>query len=102
MHEVYERYGGLPAALLVWVPVPDPPPAAPPGLQGTADLLLGWLKWGGLVSGLVGLMVCGIMMAVGRRNRHALAADGAAGVPWVLGGLSLVVLASGIVGAVFG
>jgi hypothetical protein len=65
-------------------------------------LLLGWLKWGGLVAGLVGLMICGIMMAVGRRNRHALAADGAAGIPWVLGGLSVIVLAAGVVGAVFG
>jgi hypothetical protein len=31
-----------------------------------------------------------------------LAADGAAGIPWVLGGLSVIVLAAGIVGAVFG
>lgn len=81
--------------------VPNPPPQAPPGLQPTTDMLLSWLKWGGILAGLVGLMICGIMMAVGRRNRHALAADGAAGIPWVFGGLSVIVLAAGVVGAVF-
>jgi len=82
--------------------VPNPAPAPPPGLAPTAELLLAWLKWGGVIAGLVGLMLCGIMMAVGRRNRHALAADGAAGLPWVFGGLSVIVLAAGVVGAVFG
>src|SRR5260370_36259557 len=81
--------------------VPDPAPAPPPGLAATANLLLGWLKWGGLVAGVAGLIICGIMMAVGRRNRHALAADGAAGIPWGLGGLSGSVLAASPVGAVF-
>ncbi len=80
--------------------VPNPAPAPPPGLDKTANLFLAWLKWGGIVAGVAGLMICGIMMAVGRRNRHALAADGAAGLPWVLGGLSIVVLAAGLVGAV--
>jgi hypothetical protein len=80
--------------------VPNPAPAAPPGLDRTANLFLSWLKWGGIVAGVAGMMICGIMMAVGRRNRHALAADGAAGLPWVLGGLSIVVLAAGLVGAV--
>jgi hypothetical protein len=31
-----------------------------------------------------------------------LAADGAAGLPWVFGGLSVIVLAASVVGAVFG
>jgi len=100
----------LPAAVTIAAPaapssaplVPNPAPAPPPGLQPTADLLLAWLKWGGIIGGLVGLMICGIMMAVGRRNRHALAADGAAGLPWVFGGLSVIVLAASVVGAVFG
>lgn len=80
--------------------VPNPDPQAPPGLDAVADTFLGWLKWGGLVAGVVGLTICGIMMMVGRRNRSATAVDGASGIPWVLAGLSLVALASGIVGQV--
>ncbi|MEK8106571.1 hypothetical protein NKG94_17435 [Micromonospora sp. M12] len=40
------------------------------------------MKWILIVAGVGGLLVCGIMMAVGRRNRSAFAADGAAGIPW--------------------
>jgi hypothetical protein len=40
------------------------------------------------------------MMIIGRRNRSATAVDGAAGVPWVLGGLFLAAVAASIVGAV--
>jgi Transglycosylase SLT domain len=36
--------------------------------------------------------------AIGRRNRSNLAADGATGIPWVLAGLTLIALSSGIVG----
>lgn len=80
--------------------VPNPGPVAPPGMAGPADMLLGWLKWTGLVGGMVGLGMCAIMMILGRRNRSNMAVDGATGIPWVLGGLSLMGLASGLVGAV--
>ncbi len=36
-------------------------------------------------------------MAVGRRSRSQMAADGAIGIPWVIGGLSVVLLAVPIV-----
>ncbi len=42
-------------------------------------------------------MACGVMMAVGRRNRSSMAADGAAGIPWVLGGLTFGAIAALIV-----
>lgn len=80
--------------------VPNPNPVAPPGMAGPADLLLGWLKWAGLVAGVVGLGMCAIMMILGRRNRSNMAVDGASGIPWVLGGLSLMTLSAGLVGAV--
>jgi hypothetical protein len=80
--------------------VPNPGPVAPPGMAGPADMLLGWLKWTGLVGGMVGLGMCAIMMILCRRNRSNMAVDGATGIPWVLGGLSLMGLASGLVGAV--
>lgn len=79
---------------------PNPPPAAPPGLAATADTLIGWLKWGGLVGGVVGMILCGLMMILGRRNRSATAVDGAAGIPWVLGGLTVISVGAALVGSV--
>ena len=80
--------------------VPDPAPQAPPGLSGKVNTILGWGKWGVLICGVAGLLLCGGKMAIGHRNRAALAADGAAGIVWVFGGLSLVAASAGIV-AVF-
>jgi hypothetical protein len=90
----------LPVGEWLVAPVPEPSVQAPPGLQEKTDLLLGWLKWGGTGAGTAGIMIAGIMMAVGRRNRSSLAADGASSVPWVLGGCSLIAIAGGLVGAV--
>jgi hypothetical protein len=80
--------------------VPDPAPQAPPGLAGKVNTILGWGKWGVLICGVAGLLICGGKMAIGHRNRATFAADGATGIPWVLGGLSLVAASAGIV-AVF-
>ncbi|MEU1398395.1 hypothetical protein ABZ403_20355 [Micromonospora zamorensis] len=98
------------AAVLVEAPIdvasgilaapPNPGPAAPPGLETTGNLFIGWMKWILIVAGVGGLLVCGIMMAVGRRNRSAFAADGAAGIPWVLAGLTCGAVAAVVVGAV--
>jgi hypothetical protein len=78
--------------------VPNPAPQAPPGLAGKINTLLAWWKWGSFIAGIFGLIACGAMMAVGRRNRSTMAADGAAGIPWVLAGLTVIALASGVVG----
>jgi len=78
--------------------VPNPAPKAPPGLARSVNTLLAWWKWGALIAGVFGLIGCGAMMAIGRRNRSNLAADGATGIPWVLAGLTLIALSSGIVG----
>jgi len=85
---------------LLTAAIPNPAPVAPPGLGEAVNTLLGWLKWGGLVAGVAGLLVCAIMMMIGRRNRSAVAADGAAGIPWVLGGLTIIAFSAAIVGAV--
>ncbi|MEU7753696.1 hypothetical protein [Micromonospora sp. NPDC049171] len=90
----------LAGAALDALAVPTPPPAAPPGLEATGNLFIGWMKWLLIVAGVGGLLVCGIMMAVGRRNRSAFAADGAAGIPWVLAGLTCGAVAAVVVGAV--
>jgi hypothetical protein len=78
--------------------VPNPRPEAPPGLGAFGNSLIAWMKWGGMVAGVVGLTTCGIMMAVGRRNRSQLAVDGATGVPWVGAGMALIGAAATFVG----
>ena len=80
------------------VNVPNPPPAAPPGLDAKIDVLLSWGKYGVLICGLAGLLYCAGQMGIGRKNRSALAAEGATGIPWALGGLSLLAAAAPIVG----
>src|SRR5262249_51976520 len=82
--------------------VPNPAPKAPPGLTGPVNTLLAWWKWGALVAGVFGLIGCGAMMAIGRRNRSNLAADGATGIPWVLAGLPLFPFSAGFVGFFLG
>lgn len=78
--------------------VPDPAPAPVPGLSGSVNTILAWVKWGALIAGVLGLSLCAFKMMVGHRNRSTFAADGAAGIPWVLAGLSLVATGAGIVG----
>ena len=74
------------------------PRQPPPGLTGPVDTILGWVKWGSLIAGSIGLSACAIMMMTGRRSRSTVAADGAAGIPWVLLGLMLAAASSAIVG----
>jgi hypothetical protein len=77
---------------------PNPPAEAPPGLVKPVNTIIGWGKWGVMICGVAGLLICGGKMAIGHRNRATFAADGATGVPWVLGGLSLAAVAAAIVG----
>jgi hypothetical protein len=76
----------------------NPPPAAPPGLEGFATQVLGWMKWLVLVAGVVGLLVCALLVIVGRRNRSATAYEGMIGSAWVLGGLAMASSAAVLVG----
>lgn len=85
---------------LITAGAPNPAPTPPPGTSAFTDQFLGWLKWIGLIAGVGGLMVCGLMMTVGRRNRHSMAVEGAAGIPWTIAGLAVIALSSGIVGTV--
>ncbi|WP_322751401.1 MULTISPECIES: hypothetical protein [unclassified Frankia] len=52
------------------------------------------MKYGGLTAGVIGLAICGIQMMIGRKNRNAMSADGAFGVPWTLLGVSLIAMGS--------
>jgi predicted lipid-binding transport protein (Tim44 family) len=81
---------------------PNPAPAPPPGVEQAAATFIAWMKWGGLVGGVIGMIICGLMMILGRRNRSAMAVEGATGIPWILGGLTVISLSAGFVGAVLG
>lgn len=72
-------------------------PEAPPGLDGLQGDWIGWAKWVAILAGILGLIACGVMMMIGRRNRGHLAAEGASGLLWVVAGLSVVSLAGGVV-----
>jgi hypothetical protein len=82
--------------------ISNPAPRAPAGVATTVTELLAWGKWIAFVCGVAGLIVSGIMMMLGRRNRSQMSADGAIGLPWVIGGLSVVVLAVPMVNNLFG
>jgi hypothetical protein len=99
---VHAIEGGHLTAVRLWhqaaIGVPNPPARLPKGLAGPINTILGWGKGLVLVSGVAGLVICGGKMTIGHRNRASFAADGATGIPWVLGGLSLVAVSAGIVG----
>ncbi|MHC3394702.1 hypothetical protein ACLQ2E_35375 [Streptomyces lavendulocolor] len=78
----------------------DAPPASPPGMESIMPEWVGWAKFFAIGAGILGIIACGIMMMVGRRNRSHLSAEGANGLLWVLGGLSVVTLAAGVVPAI--
>jgi hypothetical protein len=86
------------AAYLAGVQPPNPGPIQVPGLSGPVDIILGWLKWGALIAGSIGLSLCAFKMMVGHRSRSSMAADGASSIVWVLAGLSLAAVGAGIVG----
>ncbi len=90
----------LAAAVVDLLAAPNPTPAPIPGLGDVANTFLGWAKWTLIIAGVLGMMICGGMMILGRRNRSSTAVDGAAGIPWVLGGLTVGAIAATIVGAV--
>jgi hypothetical protein len=85
------------AGMLGAAPVPNPAPSPVPGLQAPLDTIIAWIKWLMFFLGVIGLLICAGQMTIGRRNRHSFAADGAAGIPWVLGGVSLVTISSAVI-----
>ncbi|MFI9203740.1 hypothetical protein [Streptomyces sp. NPDC053048] len=81
---------------------PNPKPKAPHGMSGVFGEWVSWAKWIAVMAGILGLIACGIMMMVGRRNRSHLAAEGASGIIWVIAGISVASLAGGAVPMFFG
>jgi formate hydrogenlyase subunit 4 len=82
------------------VQVPDGPIQAPPGpLAELAGKLIGMVKWGALVAGVLGMLTCAVMVIIGRMRNNATAVSGLVGTAWVIGGLALASGASALVGA---
>ncbi len=75
----------------------NPSADAPDAVKKQWSEIMGLAKWVAFAAGAIGLLVAGAMMSVGRRHRSSTAADGAVGIPWVIGGLSTVALAVPIV-----
>ena len=102
--QLADAVGHTAARVLAALPaqISNPAPRAPAGVASTVSDLLAWGKWIAFVCGVAGLIVSGIMMMLGRRNRSQMSADGAIGLPWVIGGLSVVVLAVPMVNNLFG
>lgn len=78
---------------------PNPAPTVPDGMQDPVNKIIGWGKWIVMALGVIGLLVCAGQMIMGRKNRHQMAADGATGIPWVIGGVSLIALAAPLIDA---
>ena len=82
--------------------VPPGEPVAPPVLGPLAVDILSWAKGVGLVAGVLGLIVIGIMMVAGRRNRSQMAADGLGALPWIVGGFLLIGMSAQVADWAFG
>jgi hypothetical protein len=94
-----EVHGWLMAGSTPAVPIPDPAIQAPPGpLTHATDLILGWMKWAGLVGAVGAFIYAGISMAIGRRNRNNMAVEGVISLPWVAGGLAVILGSASLVG----
>ena len=103
LHDLVAFLGDVHTPVLDLAQNPLNPTSQPiPGLANVAPRFIGWLKWLLMVGGVIGLLICGAMMAIGRTNRSAYAAEGASGIPWVIGGLALGMVAASIVTGVLG
>lgn len=86
-------------AVRLWAAaVPNPQPAAPPGVGSKADTALGWLKWGGLLACVAGLFIAAGQMALNHR-RGMGGAEAASSVGWVVVAVIVIGAAAAIVGA---
>ncbi|KOX13691.1 hypothetical protein [Nocardiopsis sp. NRRL B-16309] len=82
---------------LFYLAVPNPAPAVPEGLQGPVNQVISYAKWIVMSLGMLGILYCAGQMIMGRRNRHQMSADGAMGIPWVIGGISLLAIGAPLI-----
>ncbi|MEV4117026.1 hypothetical protein [Nonomuraea sp. NPDC049695] len=77
--------------------LPDAPPAPPAELTAYFQRVVGGGKWIALAIALLSMIYAGTKMMAGKSNRSNLAADGAASIPWIFGGIAVVMSAASII-----
>ena len=75
-------------AMAADIPNPAPDGSAPGAAM--VSQVLGWLKWGGLVSSLAGLLIGAIAIGIGHFGSNYSASS--AGRKWLLGGMGAAIL----------
>ena len=94
------------AAVRGWLPVIDPGPSAPPGVEDNVNTALGYLMWAGGVVCFVSLATIGLIFflnATGRIGGQGAANGGSQAVcAGIVGRLGWVVLGAGILGGASG
>jgi hypothetical protein len=69
--------------------LPAPPPETPPALVEFVDL---WFELGQWIIGAAAalcVLICAVMLIVGRKQRSATAYQGLEGIAWIIGGVGL-------------
>lgn len=80
--------------------IPDPGPVAPPGFAGPVRIILGWVKWIGLIVAVLGVIIIGAKLAINVRRGEAAGELG--GLLYVGLGCILIGAAASLVGFLSG
>jgi hypothetical protein len=84
-------------------PIDNPGPADPVSGSNGVDLLLGYAKWGALITCALSALVSGGLMAVGSLSHHPDRTDqGKRALLWSLGGVVVTAIAIPVVNTIFG
>ena len=93
MHHLLSLLADLPAQA-----IPNPPPAAPPELQAKTSTVIGLVKWGSLMAGLIGLASFGMLaLAADRGGMGSHAADMKERLGKIIVGLVVVMTSTSII-----
>jgi len=80
--------------------IPDPEPAPIPGFEGPSSQLLAWMKWGGLVAAVGGVLVVAFRLFFNSHREEGSRQIGQLG--WIAVGVALIGGAASIVGFIAG
>lgn len=81
----------------VMAALPNPAPAAPPGVEPLVNMLLGWLKYGGGAAVIAGFIVLGSTLAI--ENNTGQASEKLKRVMYISIGAIIIGSAAGLAGA---
>ena len=87
---------------LAMLPVVNPSPKAPPGMQTSASTALGYLMWGAGIICFVSIVVLGMIFMLNATGRTNGAKDVVVPVGWIILGAGVVTAASAIAQTLMG